>query len=98
MKAVAKSRRVGRTKLSTTVAPDNYAFLERQVKSGAAANLADALDRSIAKVRQLENRSRLARATAQYFDQMNPEHAREEEALGRDMASAGTSVDFDHEL
>jgi hypothetical protein len=89
---------MGRTKLSTTVAAETYEFLEQMVECGQAATLADALDASISKVRQLENRKRLAEATTRYFEQLSPQILAEENALARDMMSAANAIDFDEEI
>ena len=87
-----------RSKLSTTVAPETLEFLEHKVASGEAATLAEAVDIVIRKVRQLENRQRLAAATARYFDKVEPRAAAEENAIARDLASAASTIDFDKEL
>jgi len=87
-----------RTKLSTTVSPETLEFLERKVASGEAASLAEAVDIVIRKVRQLENRQRLAAATARYFDELEPRAAAEENAIARDLASTASTIDFDKEL
>ncbi len=87
-----------RTKLSTTVSPETLEFLERKVASGEAASLAEAVDIVIRKVRQLENRQRLAAATARYFGELEPRAAAEENAIARDLASAASTIDFDKEL
>lgn len=87
-----------RAKLSTTVASETYEFLEQMVESGQAASLAEALDASIAKVRQMENRKRLANATARYFEQLDSRIMAEENALAEDMMSAASTIEFDKEL
>ena len=87
-----------RAKLSTTVAMETYEFLERLVDRGEAATLAEALDASISKVRQLENRKRLADATTRYFEQTGSHHVAEENALAKDMMSAAKGIDFDEEI
>jgi len=94
----ATPARTTRTKLSTTVSPETLEFLERKVASGEAASLAEAVDIVIRKVRQLENRQRLAAATARYFDELEPRAAAEENAIARDVASAASTIDFDKEL
>jgi hypothetical protein len=90
--------RVTRAKLSTTVSPETYDYLEQMVKSGEAASIAEAIDRSVAQVRQLENRKRLAKATSDYFEHLQPRAATEEKAIARDLASAAKGLDFDQEL
>lgn len=93
----AAGAKTARAKLSTTVSQETYEFLERMVDSGEAATIADAVDQSIARVRQLENRRRLAQATTRYFEQMSPKEIAEENALGQDMAAASREVDFDEQ-
>ncbi|SRR6266576_2330066 len=90
--------KAARAKLSTTVAQETLEFLEAKVASGEAATLAEAVDTSIRRVRQLENRHRLAVATARYFDELEPLAASEESSIAHDLASAATVIDFDHEL
>ena len=90
--------KLARAKLSTTVSRETYKFLEHKVASGQAATIAEAVDRSILLLRQLENRERLALATASYFDCLEPHAAAEESSLAQDLASAGTGIDFDQEL
>lgn len=94
----ATQARVGRTKLSTTVSAKTMDFLEKKVASGQAANVAEAVDAAIRKVRQLENRQRLAAATTRYFAQMDEDAAREENALAHDLASVAGEINFDEEL
>ena len=87
-----------RAKLSTTVSAETLRFLEQKVASGEAATLAEAVDTVIRKVRQIENRQRLAAATARYFEELEPRAAAEETAMARDFASAAGGIDFDGEL
>lgn len=68
------------------------------VRHGEASTLAEALDAAIEKVRRLENRKRLADATARYFDRLEPQAVVEENALVKDMMSAGSTIDFDQEI
>ena len=93
-----KTRKLGRAKISTTIAAETYRYLTQKVSSGEAASLAEAIDRSVHRARQMESRARLARATARYFDELEPQAAAEENALARDLASAAEGVDFDKEL
>lgn len=87
-----------RFKLSTTVSPETHAFLEKMVKCGQAATLAEALDRAITKIRRLENRKRLADATTRYFEQLDAPAMAQENALAKDMMSSSGSIDFDEDL
>jgi Mg/Co/Ni transporter MgtE len=94
----ANATKMARAKVSTTVAPDNYAFLQRMVTSGEASSVADALDQSIQALRQLVNRARLAAATARYFESLDTEAAAEEQAIAHDLGFAAKDIDFDKEL
>jgi Arc/MetJ-type ribon-helix-helix transcriptional regulator len=87
-----------RAKLSTTVSAETLEFLENMVVSGKAASLADAVDVAIHKVRQFENRQRLAAATARYFDQIEGHALSEEKTLACDLATAASKLNFDEEL
>ena len=90
--------KTARAKLSTTVASETYEFLERMVKRGEAATLAEALDASISKVRQLENRRRLAEATTRYFEELDSDVLADENALANDMMSSAKGIDFGEEI
>ena len=72
-----------REKLSATVAPETYEFLQKMVSEGEVASLAEALDTVVARVRRPENRERLAAATMTYFEQLGPIAAREEDDLSK---------------
>jgi len=87
-----------REKLSTTVAPETYQFLQHMVEAGQAATLAEALDAVVARIRRLDNRLRLARATTQYFEQLDKEALAEEQALAADLSSAAGAIDFEHDI
>ena len=94
----ASTTKMARAKISTTVAPDNYAFLQERVTSGEASSVAEAVDQSIAALRQLVNRARLAAATARYFESLPAEAAAEEHSIAHSLASAAKDIDFDTEL
>lgn len=89
---------MARAKLSTTVASETYQFLEQMVERGQAATLAEALDAAITKVRQMENRKRLADATTRYFERLDSQTMAKENALAEDMMSAAGRIDFDKEI
>ncbi len=95
---MATHARVTRAKLSATVAPETYQFLEEMVNSGEAATISESIDRCVTKVREWRNRKRLARATSRYFDSLEPRAAAEENALAHDLSSAAEGIDFDQEL
>jgi hypothetical protein len=78
-----------RPKISTTVAPENRDFLESLIRRGEAANLAEAVDRSIAVARRAESRRRLETATAAYYASLSGEALEEERKL--ELAAGGAS-------
>jgi hypothetical protein len=84
-----------RHKLSTTISPSSYAYLEHMVESGAARSLAEAVDLAVETRRQVENRRHLERDTAAYFANLSPEGAREEISLADALSGAAGQVDFD---
>jgi hypothetical protein len=84
-------------KLSTTVAAENFAFLETMVNTGRTGSIAEAVDLAIARLRRVENRARLEAATAEYFDGITAEARAEEQALAGQLYLSGGSVDFDLE-
>ena len=86
-----------RAKLSTTIAPENFQYLESLVRSGKARNLAEALDITLHRSRKLDNRRRLESATAAYFDGLLPEAQAEEEELARTLGGSASGIDFDRE-
>jgi hypothetical protein len=86
-----------RAKLSTTVARENFQYLEAIVRSGKAENLAQALDRILHRSRRAENRQRLERATTAYFDGLSGEPQAEEDALTQALARGTEGIDFDRE-
>lgn len=96
-RTMSASTKMAREKLSTTVSAETYQFLQEMVDRGDAATLAEALDVIVEKIRRLENRRRLAEATTRYFEQLDPQAARDEQALAEDFSSAFGAIDFDRE-
>ena len=84
-----------RTKLSTTVAPENFTFLELLVSTGRSDSIAAAVDLAIGRLRRMENRRKLEDATAAYFDSLSPEAQSEEESLARQLHTSAGGIDFD---
>jgi hypothetical protein len=84
-------------KLSTTVASENFLFLESMVKMGRTDSIAEAVDVAIARLRRVENRARLEAATAAYFDGLSPEAQAEEQRLAQRLHLSAGSLDFDRE-
>lgn len=84
-----------RQKLSTTVAPEAYAYLESLVDAGRAESLAEAVDSVIERARRAENRARLERDTANYFARLSGRAAREEARLEAALGHLVDEVSFD---
>lgn len=84
-------------KLSTTVAAENFTFLESMVSTGRTDSIAEAVDLAIARLRRMENRARLEAATAAYFDGLSPEAHAEEQSLAQRLHLSTASLDFDLE-
>ena len=59
--------------------------------------MAQALDISLSRSRKLENRRRLERATAAYYEALSPEAQAEDEAWVDAASRAGAEIDFDRE-
>jgi hypothetical protein len=92
------SPKMAREKLSTTVSAETHDFLQQMVNRGEAATLAEALDAVVGRIRRLENRRRLAAATAQYFQDLAPEVAGEERSLTEDLSKVASAIDYDEEI
>jgi hypothetical protein len=84
-----------RKKVSTTISPDGYTFIRRLIRSGKARTFAEAFDLVIEEARRADNRARLERATADYFESLSPEVQAEERELGEFLSRAAGEVNFD---
>jgi hypothetical protein len=84
-----------RRKISTTVSASTFAYLQSLIERGKARNLAEALDVSMGGLRKAQNRARLARATAAYFESMPREVAGEESRLETASDSNADELDAD---
>lgn len=89
------STTVRRKKLSTTISSESYGFVERQIASGRASSVAEVVDRALERMRRMENRLRLERETAAYFNSLSPADAREEAELGSALGQMVDEVDLD---
>jgi len=87
--------RAHRQKISTTIAPENEAFLKSLIKRGKASTLAEAVDRAVAVARRAESRERLEAATEAYFASLSPEALEEENRLGEALEYEAGLVNFD---
>lgn len=91
-------RAPNRVKLSTTVAAENLAYLGALVSAGRTGSIAEAVDLAIARLRREENRARLERATAAYFEGLSADAHAEERDLARQLHASTAGLDFDREL
>ena len=89
--------RLSRQKISTTISPNSFAYLERLIKNHQANSLADAIDLVVEQLLVHENRQRLADATAAYFDNLSDEGIEEEQRLGSLLSGSARGLDFDRE-
>lgn len=87
--------RLARQKISTTISPDTFAYLDELIRKGEARTLAEALDRAVERLLVFENRERLANDTAAYFAGMTKEEATEEQRLEAALSQASAGIDFD---
>ena len=94
---MAAPARLGRQKISTTVAPETLSYLEQLIAKGEAYTLADALDVTVERLRAAESRERLEADTAAYFEQLSPEAVEEESNLGAALAGSARDLDFERE-
>src|ERR1700747_1343809 len=60
-----------RKKISTTVAAESYAFLQKLIEDGNANTLAEAVDLVLDEARRIDNRERLDRMTAEGYENMS---------------------------
>ena len=91
------SARSRRQKISTTIAPENEAFLRSLIKRGKASNLADAVDRAVTFARRAEARRKLEEATAAYYASLSGDARKKEQQLEKAVGYAALQVDFDGE-
>ncbi len=89
--------RNNRQKISTTIAPENGAFLKSLIRRGKAATLAEAVDRAVSIARRAERRRQLEEATAAYYSSLESEALREEQELERAVGHATSRVNYDGE-
>jgi len=89
--------RTNRQKISTTIAPENGAFLRSLIRRGKAANMAEAVDRAISTARKAERRRHLEEATAAYYVSLEGDALQAEQDLERAVAHTSTRVDYDGE-
>lgn len=86
-----------RQKISTTISPAAFAYLEQLIANGETRTLAEAIDLAIERLLIYENRERLANDTAAYFENLSPEALEEENRLGAALSNSAKGIDFDRE-
>lgn len=84
-----------RVKISTTVAPETYASLERLIASGRAHSLADAIDFAFEAIRREENRARLEKMMAAYYENGSPAATDEENEIARASSRSAHEINLD---
>jgi hypothetical protein len=84
-----------RKKISTTIAPEGYAFLRSLIASGKAQNLAEAIDLVLREIRRADNRERLDRMTAEGYENMSAEALGETRDLETALVQSSGSMDLD---
>ena len=89
--------RNNRQKISTTIAPENGAFLRSLIRRGKASTMAEAVDRAVSIARRTERRRQLEEATSAYYASLEGEALREEQELERAVGHATSRVNYDGE-
>jgi hypothetical protein len=90
--------KMAREKLSTTVSAETHRFLQEMIEQGEVASLAEAVDAVVDRIKRIENRRRLANATAKYFAQLPAQAEAEEQEIGQDLSAAAGAIDFDAKI
>lgn len=92
---MSTAARVGRQKISTTISPRTYDYLDSLLRTGESRTLAEAVDLAIEKLLVYENRERLANDTAAYFENMSDAEHAEERRLEALLSQTSEAIDFD---
>jgi hypothetical protein len=86
-----------RHKISTTIDPENEAFLQSLIRRGSASTLAEAVDHAVTFARRAETRKRLEEATTAYYASLSGAALKEEQKLELAIGYTALQVDFDAE-
>lgn len=86
-----------RQKISTTIAPENQAFLQSLIRRGKASSLAEAVDRAVTVARRADARKKLEDASTAYYASLSGEALKEERQLEAAVGYAASQVDPDGE-
>jgi Arc/MetJ-type ribon-helix-helix transcriptional regulator len=81
--------------LSTTVSEETHAFLHTLVGSGRAASIAEAVDIAVESAQRVENRARLERDTAAYFEGLSLKAAAQAARLGAALGQMADEIDLE---
>jgi hypothetical protein len=92
---MATTPRLSRQKISTTISPRTFEYLDGLTRAGEARNLAEALDLAIERLLVFENRERLAADTDAYFANLTDAEAAEEQRLERLLSQTSEAIDFE---
>jgi len=87
--------RMMRQKISTTISPAAWSYLERLIEKGEAQSLAEAVDLAIDRLLTFENRERLENDTAAYFANLTEKEAAEERALEAALSQSAPEINID---
>lgn len=80
--SITRRKRTARQKISTTISAQTLQYLERAIKSGEAANLAEAIDLAIRQLREEEWRREMDAKVSAYYDSLSDEEVEEERGWG----------------
>jgi hypothetical protein len=86
-----------RQKISTTIAPENGAFLKSLIRQGKVANMAEAVDSALTTARRAERRRQIEDAMTAYYASLSGEALRAEQELERSVGYAASRVNYDGE-
>ena len=84
-----------RQKISTTISAESYAYLRKLIQSRRAKSLAEAVDMVVLRHRRADNRRRLERDTAAYFERLSSKDAAEEFRLEKTLVQMTDEIDLD---
>jgi hypothetical protein len=87
--------RPARQKISTTISPTAFSYLERLIEKGEVETLAEAVDLAIERLQAFENRERLESDTAAYFANLTDQEAAEEKNLEAALSQSAAEIDVD---
>jgi hypothetical protein len=86
-----------REKISTTIAPENQAYLRSLIKRGKVSSLGEAVDRVVTLARRSAARKKIEEATTAYYASLSGDALKQEQKLEEAVGSVASHVDFDGE-